>query len=116
MKLEDMPPFKFSEDKDKLGLPLEHRNYVKRSCNRCLGRGFEIQSMGGRHYQTCNCVKRGYARTRALLETKTFAWVRDREAQRKIVAEVTGEASVPAPVTEKDIQRYRDLLIASLNF
>jgi hypothetical protein len=64
-KLEEMGEFKFSTQTDANGLPIESKSYVKRSCKDCYGRGYQIQSFGGRRYQTCGCVRRGYQRAAA---------------------------------------------------
>jgi hypothetical protein len=55
---------------DKVGLPMEHPSYAKSSCNSCYGRGYIIQTVGGRRYQTCGCVNKGYVRTRKAFEAK----------------------------------------------
>lgn len=62
--VEELGPFTFSEGLDKVGLPIEHPSYVKRSCKNCRGRGGVIQLVGGRHWQTCGCVNKGYTKLR----------------------------------------------------
>lgn len=59
-----LAPFCFTDAKDPVGLPYGHESYVKASCSSCYGRGYQIQLVGGRHYQNCHCVTRGYARAR----------------------------------------------------
>lgn len=72
----DKEPFAYNVAPDNVGLPLEHPRYAKRSCNWCYGRGYVIQMIPNRHYQTCNCVHRGYTRTRLRFERETLALVK----------------------------------------
>lgn len=87
-------PFTFSTAQDKVGLPMEHKTYVKRGCNDCYGRGYVIQTGGGRRYQTCGCLNRGYVKTRRAVEAEADQLVKlyglTREAALKQAVESLG--------------------------
>lgn len=83
---DDLGDFKFAETKDKVGLPVEHKLYVKRSCKQCYGRGYIVQTFGGYRYQACGCVNKGYVRTRKEFERKVAA-------TQKTYPELTVEAA-----------------------
>lgn len=76
-------PFKFLDTKDKIGLPMEHADYVRQRCNDCYGLGYVIQLRGGRHYETCHCVNRGYMRTRKAVEREADARVKRYDLKRE---------------------------------
>jgi hypothetical protein len=62
--LEELGPFQFSTEKDDAGLLFQHPRYVKKNCINCNGRGATIQSFGGRRWQACGCMIRGYQKHR----------------------------------------------------
>lgn len=57
-------PFAFgylAAAKDALGVPMARPAYVKRSCNQCYGRGFQLDGFHKR-YIACRCVHNAYLR------------------------------------------------------
>lgn len=66
--LDELGAFQFNAALDKVGLPLEDASYAKSGCQSCYGRGYVVQLRGGRHYETCDCVHRGYSRRRRALQ------------------------------------------------
>lgn len=76
--IEELGSFQFSTDKDDQGIRIQNPAFVKKNCKNCYGRGGVIQSMGGRHWQVCGCVIKGYVKARrahdeALAKTKRIA-------------------------------------------
>lgn len=70
---EELGDFQFSTEKDRVGVLLQDPSYVKKSCTNCYGRGGVIQSYGGRRWQPCGCLIRGYRKARrAHDETEAF--------------------------------------------
>ena len=70
--------FTFNTAPDKIGLPMEHPKYVKKTCKTCYGRGWQAQVIGDgyrdvggikvsnetRTFYACACVHSGYTKTR----------------------------------------------------
>ena len=59
--------YPFSDAKDAVGIPLEDKAYVKRSCKNCNGRGGVIMTpakQSGRRWVACGCLRKGYVRAR----------------------------------------------------
>jgi hypothetical protein len=75
-------PFVFNTAPDKIGLPMESLRYVKKSCKRCDGRGYQTILVGdgykmvddkrvarrARKTLLCFCVHQGYTKTRLGVE------------------------------------------------
>lgn len=68
----------FNEAKDAIGLPMESKKYASSKCNRCYGKGGYVRvvepvlSPDGQVYTkfhvVCECVHKGYSRTRIKIQ------------------------------------------------
>lgn len=89
-------PFAFGRiaaERDRLGVPTALPHYLKRSCTVCYGRGYRIQTFGGRRYEACQCVNNGYLR--AL-----------REFDRCVRASLKAHKGEVTPEVEKDARDH----------
>lgn len=111
--------YKFNVAPDQIGLPLEHKDYVKRTCKRCLGRGYQTLLVGdgyredasggrvkrvARRLETCDCVHKGYSKTRLAFQKRVDEDVKDimagykgthaADAEEKVRARATAEALI----------------------
>jgi hypothetical protein len=96
-------PFVFSDARDKQGCVIECLDYAKRSCNRCLGRGYVVALIGdgykavdgkkvkrlARDQRACVCVVRGYARAKKRLDSLRAVSVKALEGQAHAEADAT---------------------------
>lgn len=93
---------------DKAGVPKARPEYVKRSCNTCYGRGYQIETKfgRGRSYIACRCVENGYARA-----AKEFA----KALQIAVLASTMPEAEGGEPIAltpEAEVTLRKQVLAA----
>lgn len=69
----------FNKSKDKIGLPMEHVAYANKKCRECNGKGWNIRHYpyfvtitpeigSSSFYSICDCVHKGYSKTRIKIE------------------------------------------------
>ncbi len=95
--IEELGSFEYSTERDDVGIRIQNPSFVKKNCKNCYGRGGVIQSFGGRRWQVCGCVLKGYQRHRRAHDEnmakmkRIEALVKKNDANIKAIDEIIAE-------------------------